>query len=118
MKPSLRLPLAGLLAFFAVLASSSAQSIHLNAGDVDTGRTAKQAASRAVADEFPGQRLHLVQFAGHHGAEIMNLLSIRLDPFAVRPGHDVDRRRRKGARPEQLRLFAAHHVMVIVARDA
>ena len=64
MKPSLRLLLAGLLAFFAVLAASPAQSIHLNAGAVDTGRTAQKAALRAVAADFTGQRLHLVQFDG------------------------------------------------------
>ena len=60
----------------------------------------------------------MVQFAGHHGAKIVDMLCICLDPLAVRAGHDVDRRRRKRARTEQLCLFTAHHVMVIVARDA
>ena len=37
----------------------------------------------------------MVQFAGHYGAKIMDLLSIGLHPLAVRTGHDVNRRRRK-----------------------
>jgi hypothetical protein len=36
----------------------------------------------------------------------------------VGAGHHVDRRRGKRPRAEELRLFAAHHVVVIVARDA
>ena len=60
----------------------------------------------------------MVQLAGHHGAKIVDLLSVSLDPLAVRSGHDVDRRRRKRARAKQLRLFAAHHVVVVVARNA
>ena len=56
----------------------------------------------------------MVQLAGHHGAKIVDLLSVSLDPLAVRSGHDVDRRRRKRTRAKQLRLFAAHHVEIPV----
>ncbi len=41
-----------------------AQSIHLNAGAIDTGRAAKKAATRSLAANFAGDRLQLVQFAG------------------------------------------------------
>ena len=64
MKSFLRLSLAGLVAFFAVHAVSSAQSIHLNAGAIDTGRAMKKSSTRALAADFAGQRLHLVQFDG------------------------------------------------------
>ena len=59
----------------------------------------------------------MVQFAGHHGTKIVDLLSIGLHPFAVGTGHHIDRRRRERARTKQLGLFTAHHIVVIVTRD-
>ena len=53
-----------LLSVLFCLPAAWAQSIHLNAGDVDTGRAAKKGLSRAVAAEFAGNRLQLVQFDG------------------------------------------------------
>ena len=64
MKSFFRVSLIGLLAFGASLLNSSAQSIHLNAGVIDTGRAAKLAPARAAAAEFSGSQLHLVQFDG------------------------------------------------------
>ena len=64
MKLSLRVSLLGLLALGCASMASPAQSIHLNAGDVDTGRAAKKAPARALAANFSGSRLQLVQFAG------------------------------------------------------
>ncbi len=64
MKPSLRISLLGLLAFGCAIAVSSAQSIQLNAGAIDTSRAAKQAPARAVAATETGNQLHLVQFDG------------------------------------------------------
>lgn len=63
MKFFVRVSLAGLLAWGASLLNSSAQSIYLNAGSIDTGRAAKQASARAVT-EFAGSQLRLVQFDG------------------------------------------------------
>ena len=58
-----RLALLGLFALGCAVCSP-AQSIHLNAGAVDTGRAAKKAPTRALAASFAGNRLQLVQFAG------------------------------------------------------
>ena len=63
MKSSLRIALLGLLALgCATLAP--AQSIQLNAGAIDTGRAAKKSPARAVAANFAGNQLQLVQFDG------------------------------------------------------
>ena len=63
MKSSLRIALLGLLALgCATLAP--AQSIQLNAGAIDTGRAAKKSPARAVAANFAGNHLQLVQFDG------------------------------------------------------
>ncbi|MGD9612039.1 MAG: S8 family serine peptidase [Kiritimatiellia bacterium] len=64
MKSFLRIPLVGLLALGCASSASPAQSIHLNAGAVATGRAAKKTPARAVAANFSGRRLQLVQFAG------------------------------------------------------
>ncbi len=63
MMHSLRVFCAGCLAFGAVLSTSPAQSIHLNAGDIETGRAARKSAARAVT-EVSGSALHLIQFDG------------------------------------------------------
>lgn len=47
---------------FAVTAI--AQSIHLNAGAIDTRQPAILAMARSASADFPGSRLHLVQFDG------------------------------------------------------
>ena len=58
-----RVALLGLIVLgCAVLAP--AQSIHLNAGAIATGRAAKKTPTRALAANFAGNRLQLVQFAG------------------------------------------------------
>ena len=59
-----RIPLLGLLAFGCAIMVGSAQSIHLKAGDIDTGRAAKKASVRAVASTMAGRQLQLVQFDG------------------------------------------------------
>ena len=64
MKSIHRIFLAGLLLFGASLSSSPAQTIHLNAGDIDTSRAAKASSARAPAAAAAGNQLHLVQFDG------------------------------------------------------
>jgi hypothetical protein len=64
MKSFLRIAAIGWLVLGASALSSPAESIHLNAGTIDTGRAAKSVATRAVAADFSGSRLHLVQFDG------------------------------------------------------
>lgn len=61
---SKRIVLSVLLSALVGLPVTWAQHIHLNAGDIDTGRAAKKAPSRAVAATFSGSQLHLVQFDG------------------------------------------------------
>ncbi len=51
------------LVYGASLLSLRSQTIHLNAGAIDTSRPAA-AMARATAPDDPGRRLHLVQFAG------------------------------------------------------
>ena len=63
MTATIRIFLAGCLAFSAGIFGSSAQSIHLNAGDIDTGRAAQKSAARLAAD-VSGNVLHLIQFDG------------------------------------------------------
>jgi subtilisin-like proprotein convertase family protein len=64
LKPSCRLFVSGLLFHLAALAVASAQVIHLNAGDIRPGRVEKASPALAATEDFPGGRLHLVQFAG------------------------------------------------------
>lgn len=64
MRSIFRQVVSGFFFSIAGLAVASAQTIHLNAGDIHTGRSAKQAPIRAVAADFSGSRLHLVQFDG------------------------------------------------------
>lgn len=61
---SFRIALAGLLALGAGRVAGPAQVIHLNAGDVRTAATVRQASARTLAADFQGNRLHLVQFDG------------------------------------------------------
>lgn len=63
MKSFSRLFLLGLLAFGTSLLVSSAQSIYLNAGTIDTGQPAKLASARATT-AATGNQLRLVQFDG------------------------------------------------------
>lgn len=44
--------------------SSPAQTIHLNAGDIQTGRATKPLTERAIHSTTAGNQLHLVQFDG------------------------------------------------------
>ena len=61
MQAFMRVSLTGLLVWGASLVRSPAQAIHLNAGGIDT---VQAAAPARMSAEFPGKRLHLVQFAG------------------------------------------------------
>ena len=63
MKSFPRMFIVGLLAFGASLSTSPAQSIHLNAGAIDTSRAAKSSVDRA-APAISGNQLRLVQFDG------------------------------------------------------
>ena len=61
---SKRVILSVLLSALLILPVASAQSIHLNAGTIDTGRATKKALLRAGASDFAGRQLRLVQFNG------------------------------------------------------
>ena len=61
---SKRVVLSVALSVLFCLPAAWAQSIHLNAGDVDTSRAAKAASARDLAATFSGSQLHLVQFDG------------------------------------------------------
>ena len=61
---SKRFVLSVLLSALLIPAAARAQTIHLNAGALDTGRAAKLASARATAAESSGDQLHLVQFTG------------------------------------------------------
>ena len=64
MKSFTRISLLGLLAFGCAIQISLAQSIHLNAGVIDTSRAVETGSVRAVAATVAGNQLHLVQFDG------------------------------------------------------
>lgn len=72
---SKRIVLSVLLSVLFCMPAAWAQSIHLNAGDVDTSRAAKSAPMRTIASEFTGNQLHLVQFAGPIQPEWMEQLT-------------------------------------------
>ena len=64
MKSFLCVSVAVGLALVAGLVPASASSIHLNAGDIDTGAPASRTAARSTAAATTGSQLHLVQFDG------------------------------------------------------
>lgn len=64
MKSFFRLSLALIALLGLCLIGASAQSIHLNAGTIETVRASQKPLARAVTADVAGVRLHLVQFDG------------------------------------------------------
>ena len=64
MKSFLCVSVAVCLSWVAGLSSLQAQTIHLNAGDIDTQAPATRSAARAAVAPTTGSQLHLVQFDG------------------------------------------------------